>query len=147
MLQKLPLLLFLTLYLASSVGAGSSLRGLAQRLPNRKPDPQAQLLQYYRQYPARYIRISKESYAYLQQMRVAYHSFTLTNLAGVSYSEIEVQFSYRNRKGESVANQALQVQGVLKPYGTLEVKRMRVKGVPPACENVVLAVSKAVIYR
>jgi hypothetical protein len=120
---------------------------VAQRSPSRKPDPQQQLLEYYRQYPDRYIRISKESWVFARQTREAFHSFTLTSLAGIGYSEIEIQIAYQNSEGKSLQTQKLKLAGFLAPFGTMQVKQLRVKKVPAACDKVVLTVTEAVMYR
>ena len=64
------------------------------RLP-RKPDPAAQLLNYYRKYPERYIRITDETWKYDQRAHSALHSLTLKNTASASYYGIEVRFEYQ----------------------------------------------------
>ena len=131
--------------LAVMIIAGCLQPGVGQRLPSRKPDPQQQLLEYYRRYPDRYIRISKESWVFAKQTREAFHSFTLTNLAGIGYSEIELQVAYQNRAGQSLQTQTLKLTGFLNPLGTMQVKQLKVKKVPAACDKAVLTVTKAVM--
>ena len=112
----------------------------------RKIDPQAQILQYYRQYPERYIRISKESWKYDANSRMASHVLTLTNSATVPYHLIDLQFSYATAKGKVLRTQVVSVQGILAAGGVMDVKKIRVKNVPNAAESVVITVAKALVY-
>jgi len=116
-----------------------------QRRLAQKPSPEAQLLNYYREFPDRYIRISKETWKYDQDSHSAYHSFFLKNTAGVAYSAIEVNFSYQGSGGKTLYTQTAKIPGPLAAYGTMEVKKIVVKHVPAASESVLIAVAKAVI--
>jgi hypothetical protein len=118
----------------------------AQTHRPQKIDPQAQMMQYYRQYPDRYIRISKESWQYAQATRLALHSFTLNNTAVVPYCEIEMRFSYQDEKGAAVATMTQSIPGILQPYRP-EQKDVKLKAVPPKAVNVVVSVSKALVCR
>jgi hypothetical protein len=118
---------------------------IEQRRQSQKLSPEAQLLIYYRQYPDRYIRVSKESWQYDQSSRSAFHSFTLKNTAGVAYYAIEVLVSYQRSDGKILYTQAVKIPGTLAPYGTLEVKKITVKHVPAASESVLIGVAKALI--
>jgi hypothetical protein len=110
-----------------------------------KPDQQTQLLNNYRKYPDRYIRISGESWKYDDNSRIASHSFTLKNLAGVAYSAIEVRASYLDQDGKILLNQVLPVPGALSPYQIKKFKDLKVKNVPLAATQVLLTVTKGSI--
>jgi hypothetical protein len=112
----------------------------------RKIDPQAQILQYYRQYPERYIRISKESWKYDANSRIASHTLTLTNSATVPYHLIDLGFSFETANGKILHTQIVSVPGILAAGGVMDVKKIRVKNVPNAAENVVVTVAKALVY-
>ncbi len=112
-----------------------------------KRDPQTQILQYYREYPDRYIRLSKESWYYDQIARTAVHSFTLQNTATVPYCEVQVKFAYQDEKGVTLVTQSQEIPGILQPYRPVDLKAFKVKGVNNKASNVVLTVSKALICR
>jgi hypothetical protein len=116
-----------------------------QRRLAQKPSPEAQLLSYYREYPDRYLRVSKETWQYDQSSHTAFHSFTLKNTAGVAYSAIEVNFSYQGSGGKTLYTQTVKIPGSVAPYGTMEVKKIVVKHVPAAGESVLISVVKALI--
>jgi len=118
---------------------------MEQRRQSQKLSPEAQLLTYYREYPDRYIRISKETWRYDQSSRSAFHSFTLKNTAGVAYSSIEVRFSYLGSGGKTLHTQTVKIPGTLAPYGTMEAKKITVKHVPAASESVLIGVASALI--
>ncbi len=113
----------------------------------QKIDPQAQLMKYYRQYPDRYIRISKESWRYNEKTRAAQHSFTLNNTAMVPYCEIQVRFEYQDEKGTTIATQSQQVAGILQPYRPVQQKDLTLKAIPARAVNVVVSVSRALVCR
>ena len=117
-----------------------------QTRPPQKLDPQVQLLNYYRQYPDRYIRISDESWRLDEPARVAYHSFKLKNTAGVAYSGIEIRLIYLRSDGKTLQSQVLKIQGILKPYSTMQVKELKTRNVTAASDRVLLAVAKAAIH-
>jgi hypothetical protein len=112
---------------------------------SKKPDPQAQLLEYYRKYPDRYIRIVDESWMYDPVSRTATHSFTLRNLARIAYTEIEVRFDYESSGGGKPITRTVKIQGSLAASGTKVVKGLKVKDVPPGIKSVLTTVAKAVI--
>ena len=70
-------LLLLVLTISTSV-----ISKAAQVRQRRGLDPQTQLLNNYRKYVDRYIRISGETWKYDDSTRSATHSFTLKNIAG-----------------------------------------------------------------
>lgn len=113
----------------------------------RKIDPQAQLMQYYKQYPDRYIRVSKESWKYTSVSRMAVHSFTLNNTATVPYCEVEMKFSYQDDDGKTLATMTQVIPGILQPYRPVELKGIRVKPISAKAANMILSVSKALICR
>ncbi len=112
----------------------------------RKIDPAAQILQYYRQYPERYIRVSKETWKYDGVSRTASHALTLTNSATVGYHLIDLRFSYETAKGKVLHSQVVTIQGILAPGATMDVRKINVKNVPDAAESVVVTVAKAMVY-
>ena len=114
---------------------------------NRKVDPQAQILEYYRQYPERYLRISKETWQYDQRSRTAFHSFTIKNTATVPYTGIELRFSYESSAGQKLKAEIVKIDGTLTAFAARELKHLRVKNVPASAVNVVVSVEKAAAVR
>ncbi len=119
------------------------LSGFEQSPHGRKIDPQTQILQYYRQYSERYIRITKETWQYEEISRTAVHSFTLRNSATVAYQEIEIRLNYESSSGKVLYTQVTKVPGTLAALGTKKVENIKVKNVPGAAINVVLTVTTA----
>ena len=117
----------------------------AQRHPPQKVDASAQILEYYRKYPDRYVRISDESWQYSEKSRVAYHSFTLRNSATIPYSAIEVRISYQTPSGKELKAELVKVEGVLPALGRLAVRELKVKQVPPAAK-IIMTVAAAAIH-
>ena len=107
--------------------------------------PQEQILQYYREYPERYIRVFKETWTYERTSKRSFHSFSLRNSATVSYHAIEMSFTYQ-AGGKTLQTQTLKIPGVLAPGATMEVNKIEVKGVPAASQSVLIVVTKASIY-
>ncbi len=116
-----------------------------QRRAAQKLSPQEQILKYYRDYPERYMRVFKETWQYDPQSGRSFHSFSLRNSATVSYHAIEMTLSYQ-AGGKTVYVQTVKIPGVIAPGGTMEVKRFEVKRVPAASQNVLITVSKALVY-
>ena len=116
-----------------------------QARPPLKVDPQTQRLNYYRQYPERYIRISDESWKIDEISRTASHSFKLTNTAGVAYSNIEIRVSYLNADCKTLQSAVLKIQGVLGPYSKMQVQKMKAKNVSKVSDTALLAVAKATV--
>ncbi len=119
------------------------LSGLDQTPHGRKIDPQTQILQYYRQFPDRYIRVTKETWQYVDVSRTAFHSFTLKNSATVAYQEIEIRFSYESSGGKVLNAQVIKMPGILAGLGTLRFEKFKVKNVPNSAINAVLTVVNA----
>jgi hypothetical protein len=109
----------------------------------KKKDPVAQVHEYYRDYPERYIRVGKESWKYLQNTGSAVHAFTLTNTATVAYHKIEVRLTYQSGAGETLRTEVLAVTGTLPVMGTLPVAGLEVTRVPAQAEQVVIRVERA----
>ena len=143
-------------------GAGLLLQGIAcnagpptapatvssvQSRTSRRPDPQTQLLEYYRRYPDRYILVSNQSWKYDHLARAAVHSFTLRNTATVGYCDIEMSFNYQTASGRSLQTQVVKVQGILEALRTLDMRRVKVKGAPNSSETVLVSVVKATVCR
>jgi hypothetical protein len=117
---------------------------LPQNRPAPSIDPQLRLLQSYRRYPERYLRISRESWKYEKKSQTAFHSFTLINTAAARYRDIQVRISYQTSAGKVVNEQTIKIPGVIGPSTTLQVDQLRVKGVPAAAETAALSVVSAV---
>lgn len=120
---------------------------VVQSHASRKPDPQAQLLDYYRRYPDRYILVSTQTWKYDFPARTAIHSFTLRNTASVGYCDIEVSFNYQAASGKSMQTQVVKIQGILEALRTLEARRIKVKGAPDTAEIALVSVVKASVCR
>ncbi len=120
---------------------------LEQRRPYKKPDYQTQLLQNYTQYPDRYLRIVDEKWTYDPATQAAFHSFSVRNLATLGYTDIEVNFEYEGPDGKSLLKRAAKISGVVAAQKTLEVKRLKIPGVPRTVSNVVTSVTKAALIR
>ncbi len=114
---------------------------------SRRVDPQAQLLQYYRQYPDRYIRVSKESWKYEEKSRIALHSFTLRNTATVGYCEIEISFVYQASGGKTLHTEHVKLPDLLGALRTIDVNQLKVQKVPRGAETAIVRVAKALICR
>jgi hypothetical protein len=115
----------------------------ARRLP--APDPWAKLLEYYRQYPDRYIRVDNETWQYNINTLVAVHSFTLRNLATVPYTAIEVRFEYMSASGKTLLTRTVKIPGTLAAMGAIAVKKITIKDVPSATKSVVTTAAKATV--
>ncbi len=118
-----------------------------QSRTSRIPDPHAQLLDYYRRYPDRYIQVSKQTWNYDFVARAAIHSFTLRNTASVGYCDIEVSFNYQSVNGKSIQTKIVKVPGILEALQKLNVRRVKVTGAPGTAETVLVSVSKATVCR
>jgi len=105
-----------------------------------------QLLNNYRQYPDRYIRISGETWEYDAGSRCAFHSFTLKNIAGVAYSDIELRVTYLGSDGKKLQSQVLKIPGILAAYGNKKFGRLKVTNAHNECDQAVLAVIKGSIH-
>jgi hypothetical protein len=112
----------------------------------RRPDPQTQVLDNYRRYPDRYIRISGETWKYDVKSRSALHSFTLKNNAGVAYSDIEIRLIYQDSKGKTLQSQILKIPGVLGIAEIRKIKDMKAMNVPAGSEQVLLTVAKGLMH-
>ena len=113
----------------------------------KKKSPEAQIQDYYRQYPESYIRISKETWQFDPGKGTAFHSFTLKNTAGVSYSEIEIRFSYQSANEKTIQTRVVKIPGTLPPQGSREVKRIKVTDLPAAAAHVLMSVAKASVSK
>ncbi len=131
---------------AESAAAPAAVSAGQSRTTHR-PDPQAQLLEYYRRYPDRYILVSNPSWKYDFLARVAIHSFTLRNTASVGYCDVEVSFDYQAASGKTVKTQVVKVQGILEALRTMEVRQIKVKGAPHTSEAVLVSVVRATVCR
>jgi hypothetical protein len=123
----------------------SVLNAPAQVRPRKALDPQTQLLNNYRKYVDRYIRISGETWKYDDATHSAKHSFTLKNTAGVAYSDIELSIDYLNANGKSLQTSVLKIPGTLAAYTSKLFADRKVQKVPGDCDQAVLRISKATI--
>jgi len=137
---SVSLVLFL-IWAATGVSVGTA---QYSQMP-RRPDPKVQLLNNYRRYPERYIRILEESWKLDEIVRTAFHSFTLRNSAAAVYSEIEIRFTYLNSAGKILHSRLVKIPGNLAPYEVRRYRGFKIKNVPAASDQVVLAVAKALI--
>jgi hypothetical protein len=124
----------------------SPLGNLEQTPHARKIDPQTQLLQYYRQYPERYIRVTKDTWQYAAGSRLAFHTFTLRNSATVAYQAIEVRFEYQSSSGKVLYTHVAKIQGTIAALGSKKIDNMQVKNVPAAATIAMLSVAVAQVY-
>jgi hypothetical protein len=111
----------------------------------KKKDALSQVHEYYRDSPASYIRIGKESWKYLPSTNTAVHGFTLTSTATVPYREIRVRLTYQAARGAVVKSEVVAVPGTLAAGGTLRVAGLEVHHVPPESESVLARVEEAVV--
>ncbi len=116
---------------------------IGQKRGYPKPPPRPTILDYYRQYPDRYIRVENESWQIDTGSQVATHSFSLRNLATVAYKEIEVRFTYESPNGKTLLTRDIKIAGQLQAQGTMSVKKIKVTGVPATAKVSVLVVAKA----
>jgi hypothetical protein len=121
----------------------SPLRGLDQTPHARRVDPLAQLQDYYRRYPERYIRAGGESWRIDPQSSISFHSLTLTNSATVGYEAIELRFTYSSASGKVLKRADVQIAKPIPALGSIELKGIEVKNVPAAAESVVTTVLSA----
>jgi hypothetical protein len=113
----------------------------------KEKSPEAQIQDYYRQHPESYIRISQEIWRLDPASGTAFHSFTLKNTAQVSYSEIEIRFTYESSSGKTLQSQIVKLPGTLFPGATRGIKNVRVRNVPTASARVLMSVVKASVYK
>lgn len=103
------------------------------------------IMDYYHQYPDRYIRVENETWEFNTDSQIATHSFSLRNLATVAYQDIEVRFTYENGSGTVLLVRDVKIPGILKAQDGMSVRKIRVAGVPFATRTVVAVVAKAVV--
>ena len=112
-----------------------------------RPAYQTQLLQYYTQYPDRYLRIANEKWDFNAVSRITSHSFTIHNIATLAYSGIEVTITFEGPDGKTLLIRTAKIPGVIESFKTLEVKQIKITGVPKTAANAVVTIAKAVIVR
>jgi hypothetical protein len=115
-----------------------------QRRPPRL-DPSAQLLQYYRQFPERYIRITDSKWEHSAASHEASHSLSLLNTATVSYCALELRITYQTEKGTSLCTRSLKLPGTLAPFKKTALKYLTVKNVQGSPDSAVVEIAKAVV--
>ncbi|NWG13438.1 MAG: hypothetical protein HXY20_07900 [Acidobacteria bacterium] len=130
-----------------SEAGGSPGEAVSQSWQLRRLDPQTQLLEYYRQYPDRYIRVSKESWKYEERSRTALHSFTLRNTASVRYCDVELSFNYLTPGGKVLHIEQVKLPNPLEALRSVDIFQLKVKKVPGGAETAVVRVAKALICR
>ncbi len=111
----------------------------------KKVDPKLKIREYYAEYPASYIRISRESWHYFAPGRVARHRFTLTNQATVGYSGIRIELTYQSASGNTVHVDSITLPDTLAAAGSLEISGLEIKSVPPESDRVLLRVIAATV--
>jgi hypothetical protein len=120
---------------------------IEQKRGYQKPAPGPTILDYYRQYPDRYIRVEDESWQFNPDTQVALHSFSLRNLATVAYKEIEIRFTYESPDGKTLLARDMKIPGLLQAQGTMSLKKMKVSGVPAATKSAIVVVAKALMVQ
>ena len=105
------------------------------------------ILDYYRQYPDRYIRVENESWQLNSSTQEAIHSFTLRNLATVAYKEIVVRFTYESAAGKTLLTREVKIPGQIQAQGKMNLKNIKITGVPAATGSAVLVVAKALMIQ
>lgn len=120
---------------------------IEQQRGYQRPARGPTILDYYRQYPDRYIRVENESWQFDTGTLTATHSFSLRNLATVAYKEIVVRFTYEAPSGKILLTRDIKIAGQLQSQGTMNLKKIKVTGVPTATKSAVLVVSKALMIQ
>ncbi len=120
---------------------------IEQKRGYQKPAPGPTILDYYRRYPDRYIRVENESWQFDPRTLVATHSFSLRNLATVAYKEIEVRFTYESPSGKILLTRDIKIPRQLQAQGTMSLKMIKVTGVPATTKSAVLVVAKALMVQ
>jgi hypothetical protein len=105
------------------------------------------ILDYYRQYPDRYIRVEDETWVLNRGAQSALHSFTLRNLATVAYNGIEIRITYENAAGQVLATRDVPIPEQTPAQGSVRLERINVSGVPPAATTAVVTVARAQMIR
>ncbi len=134
------------LLILSAIVCTPGANGAQKIRPPRRPDPQTQLLNNYRQYPDRYIRISNEAWRYNDRSHTAFHSFTLKNSAGVAYAEIEIRLKYLSADGRILQSQILKIPGILAAYQMRKINELKVPKAPAQSDQVLTTIEKASIH-
>jgi hypothetical protein len=123
----------------------------AIRIEQKRGKPKAYagptILDYYRLYPDRYIRVENESWSLNDKNRIATHTFSLRNLATVPYTEILVRFIYESANGTMLLTRDVKIPGLLQAQGTMSLKRIQVTGVPVATKTAVVVVARALMVQ
>ncbi len=115
----------------------------AQFLP--KVDPGKRVREYYAQYPESYIRAGKESWRYDSCSGTAYHRFTLTNQATVSYEDIRIELTYKSATGKTLHSETITLPDRLPAIGSREISDLAVRHVPRDSETVLIRVVGAIV--
>jgi len=114
-----------------------------QKRITQKAPARPTILDYYRKYPDRYIRIDNESWLLNRETRAASHNFTLRNLAIVAYTEIVVRITYEGAGGKILLTHDIKIQGALQGQSAREFKKVKVNGIPELTQNAVATIAKA----
>ena len=145
--RGLPAIFALALALSGFAVRLSPAQAPARNRTPRPEDVQAQLLNYYRQYPDRYLRVEKHTWILDPKSHISYHTLTLRNNAGVAYGDIEICFSFQTEDGKTRGTQTVKISGRVAPYQTFSVSRLPVKNTRSDCDTVTGRVAAAVVYR
>jgi hypothetical protein len=117
-------------------------QAVQQKRVSQKPPAQPTIIDYYRKYPDRYIRVENEVWRLDRDAKAASHSFSLRNLAVVAYADIEVRISYGSADGKVIKTFDMKIQGPLQGQATREFKSIKVPNVPLATKDAVITVLK-----
>jgi hypothetical protein len=109
------------------------------------PDAATQIINNYRQYPDRYIRIVDETWRSDPAGRTGFHSFTLRNLATVPYHDIEVRVKYQTSDGKDLAVRTAKVPGNLAGLGKRQCK-ITIANIPKGADSAQCSIVKAILY-
>lgn len=120
---------------------------LEPKRPSPKPFTRPTILDYYRQYPDRYIRVENESWHFNDKTGIAIHDFALRNLATVPYKEIVVRIAYESADGKALLTRDVKIPGVLPSQETMSLKKIQVTRVPAATGTAMVTVAKALMIQ
>jgi hypothetical protein len=116
---------------------------MRQKRITQKPPAQPTIVDYYRKYPDRYIRIENESWLLDPKTHAAIHKFTLRNLAIVAYADIVVRITYEGAGSKIILTHDIKIQGALQGQSVREFKNVNVNGIPESTRNAVATIAKA----
>jgi hypothetical protein len=119
-------------------------------IESKRPSPKSAaptILDYYRQYPDRYIRVEDESWVLNRGAQSALHSFTLRNLATVAYNGIEIRITYESAAGQELLTRDIPIPEPVPAQGSVRLEGIKLNGVPLASKTAVVTVARAQMIR